>query len=120
MRSLLKYIGALLERGRALGKGMCGDNCVPKQSLGTRERARADRRAKAAPTFHEESVDATTYGVLLTGPTLCVVPSAGFVTTRSLTRASLEIAPLFAEDVFVSSARIGSRLMSKSSGRICA
>src|SRR5205807_9803281 len=67
-----------------------------------------------------KSVDATTYGVLVTQPTLCVVPSAGFVTLRSSTRASLVIAPPSADAAYASSARTDLRLTSRSSARICA
>ncbi len=66
-------------------------------------------RQKAFPTyakkFDSESIDATTYSVLLTPPTLCVVPSAAFVTTKSSTPASLVIVPASAAAAFVYSAR---------------
>ena len=89
---------------------------------GNRKRAResAAAPARGKENFSAESVDATTYGVLLTPPTLCVVPSAGFVTIRSSTRASLEIVPVFAAAACVSSALIVSLLMSKSNVPICA
>ena len=75
---------------------------------------------KEGKNFLAQSVDATTYGVLLTRPTLCVVPSAVFVTIRSSTLASLVIVPASAAAAFVYSARTASPLTSKSSAPICA
>jgi len=70
--------------------------------------------------FSTKSIDATTNSVLLTAPTLCVVLSAAFVTTKSSTPASLVIAPAFAAAGFVYSAPIASRHTSKSSEVISA
>src|ERR1700738_2891902 len=93
---------------------------VPQYNLGTRgfkneglrtrraslQGGRKTMRQKRGEENSAESVDATTYGVLVNTPTLCVVPSAGFVTTRSSTRASLVIALPFAAAASVFSARI--------------